>query len=197
MPFNTETRGIQFEFDPGKAPRRREVAAAVKPPLHTLSLLMRNKPGVLVRISLVFSRRGYNLESLVLSPALSVEGMDAMPGEFSRMTITCSGDPDRLEQIIKRIEKLIDVVHAIDYTGKAVIETEVVLVKLKASLSGRTEILQIAESFKATVGDFGLESVILQCAAETEKLDVFIAQLTPFGIIDLVRSGKILMIYSS
>ena len=194
MPLNTETRGAQFELDPGKPPRRREAAAVVKPPLHTISLLVRNKPGVLVRVSLVFSRRGYNLESLVVSPALSVAGIDAMPGEFSRMTITCSGDPDTLEQIIKQIEKLIDVVHAIDHTGKAVIETEVVLVKLRASLSGRTEILQIAESFRATVGDFGLESVILRCAAGTEKLDAFIGLLTPFGIIDLVRSGKILMV---
>lgn len=193
MALNTEPRGAKFELDPGKAPRRREVAAVAKPPLHTISLLVRNKPGVLVRVSLVFSRRGYNMESLVVSPALSVAGINTAPGEFSRMTITCSGDPDTLEQIIKQFEKLIDVVHAIDHTGQPVIETEVVLVKLKASLSGRTEILQIAESFRATVGDFGLESVILRCAGGTEKLDAFIGLLTPFGIIELVRSGKILM----
>ncbi len=193
MAVTTEAPGAQFELDPGKAPRRREAAAAVKPPLHTISLLVRNKPGVLVRVALVFSRRGYNLESLVVSPALSVGGADTTPGEFSRMTITCSGDPDTLEQIIKQLEKLIDVVHAIDHTGQPVIESEVVLVKLAARLNERTEILQIAESFKATVGDFGVESVILRCAAGTDKVDAFVKLLMPYGVIELVRSGKIIM----
>lgn len=193
MASSTVTPGAQFELDPGKAPRRREVAEVVKPPLHTISLLVRNKPGVLVRVSLVFSRRGYNMESLVVSPALSVGGVDATPGEFSRMTITCSGDPDTLEQIIKQLEKLVDVVHAIDHTGQPVIESEVVLVKLKARLNERTEILQIAESFKATVGDFGAESVILRCAAGTDKVDAFVKLLMPYGVIELVRSGKIIM----
>ena len=104
----------------------------VTQPIHTISLLVRNKPGVLVRVSLVFSRRGYNMESLVVSPALSIAGLDAAPGEFSRMTITCSGDPDTLEQIIKQIEKLVDVVHAIDHTGQAVIESELALVKIQS-----------------------------------------------------------------
>ena len=193
MPTVTEPRGAKFELDPGKAPRRTIVADVVTPPLHTISLLVRNKPGVLVRVSLVFSRRGYNMESLVVSPALSVPGFDAAPGEFSRMTITCSGDPDTLEQIIKQFEKLIDVVHAIDHTGQPVIECELALVKLKATLKERTEILQIAENFKAKVVDFGADSMILRSAGETEKLDAFIGLLKPFGIIELVRSGKILM----
>ena len=118
---------------------------------------------------------------------------DAAPGEFSRMTITCSGDPDTLEQIIKQFEKLIDVVHAIDHTGQPVIESELVLVKLKASLKARTEILQIAENFKAKVVDFGADSMILRSAGESDKLDAFVGLLKPFGIIELVRSGKILM----
>lgn len=193
MPSATEQRGAKFELDPGKAPRRNIVTDVVTQPLHTISLLVRNKPGVLVRVSLVFSRRGYNMESLVVSPALSVAGFDAAPGEFSRMTITCSGDPDTLEQIIKQLEKLIDVVHAIDHTGQAVIESELALVKIKVGLKERTEVLQIADNFKAKVVDFGAESVILRVAGETEKLDVFIGLLKPFGIVELVRSGKILM----
>ena len=196
MPSATEPRGAKFELDPGKAPRRRivtDVTDVVTAPLHTISLLVRNKPGVLVRVSLVFSRRGYNMESLVVSPAMSVAGFDAAPGEFSRMTITCSGDPDTLEQIIKQFEKLIDVVHAIDHTGQPVIESELVLVKLKASLKARTEILQIAENFKAKVVDFGTDSMILRSAGESDKLDAFVGLLKPFGIIELVRSGKILM----
>jgi len=186
-------RGAAFEQDPGRVPRRHVVTDVVTPPLHTISLLVRNKPGVLVRVSLVFSRRGYNMESLVVSPAISIAGLDAMPGEYSRMTITCSGDPDTLEQIIKQMEKLVDVVHAIDHTGQPVIESELALVKIKVGLKERTEILQIAENFKAKVVDFGAESLILRCAGETEKLDAFIGLLRPLGLIELVRSGKILM----
>ncbi|HQZ37834.1 MAG TPA: acetolactate synthase small subunit [Vicinamibacterales bacterium] len=193
MPTITEPRGAEFELDPGKAPRRHVVTDVVTAPLHTISLLVRNKPGVLVRVSLVFSRRGYNMESLVVSPALSIAGLGAAPGEFSRMTITCSGDPDTLEQIIKQFEKLVDVVHAIDHTGQPVIESELALVKIKAGLRERTELLQIAENFKAKVVDFGAESLIMRCASETEKLDAFVNLLKPFGIIELVRSGKILM----
>src|SRR6185369_17056367 len=92
---STAPRGAAFEQDPGKAPRRHVVTDVVTQPIHTISLLVRNKPGVLVRVSLVFSRRGYNMESLVVSPALSIAGLDAAPGEYSRMTITCSGDPTR------------------------------------------------------------------------------------------------------
>lgn len=187
-------RGAAFEQDPGRAPRRHVVTDVVTPPLHTISLLVRNKPGVLVRVSLVFSRRGFNMESLVVSPALSIAGLGATPGEYSRMTITCSGDPETLEQIIKQMEKLVDVVHAIDHTGQPVIESELALVKIKVGLKERTEILQIAENFKAKVVDFGVESLILRCAGETEKLDAFIGLLKPFGIIELVRSGKILMV---
>lgn len=157
-------RGAAFEQDPGRAPRRHVVTDVVTPPLHTISLLVRNKPGVLVRVSLVFSRRGYNMESLVVSPALSIAGLGATPGEYSRMTITCSGDPETLEQIIKQMEKLVDVVHAIDHTGQPVIESELALVKIKVGLKERTEILQIAENFKAKVVDFGVESLILRCA---------------------------------
>src|SRR3954466_8380824 len=87
-------------------------------PLHTISMLVRNKPGVLVRVALVFSRRGYNIESLVVSG-------DVTNSQFSRLTITWSGDPETLEQIIKQLTKLIDVVHAFDHTGQAVIESEV------------------------------------------------------------------------
>src|SRR5436190_22702875 len=96
-------------------------------PIHTISALVRNQPGVLVRVALVFSRRGYNIESLVVSA-------DVTNGDFSRMTITCSGDPETLEQIIKQVTKLIDVVTALDHTGQSVYQTEVALVKLKCQV---------------------------------------------------------------
>jgi acetolactate synthase I/III small subunit len=191
---STHQPGEKFELDPGKPVRRHIVTEQIIQPLHTISLLVRNKPGVLVRVALVFSRRGYNIESLVVSPAISVSEIESHePGEFSRMTITCSGDPDTLEQIIKQLEKLIDVVHAIDHTGQAVIESELALVKIKASLKERTEILQIAEHYRAKVVDYGPESIILRIEGESDKVDAFIALIRPLEIRELVRSGKILM----
>jgi len=153
--------------------------------LHTISLYVNNKPGVLVRVALVFSRRGYNIESLVVSPAAE--------GDFSRMTITCSGDPETLEQIIKQLAKLVDVVHAIDHTGDSAYETEIALVKLECAIHERTEILQVAEHFGAKVVDYGSDSLMLRVYGSSEKLDAFIGLLKPFGVVELVRSGKVLM----
>jgi acetolactate synthase-1/3 small subunit len=169
--------------------------AIAAPPLHTIALLVRNKPGVLVRVALVFSRRGYNIESLVVSPAFdgAIAGYQAEVGEFSRMTITCSGDAAVLEQIVKQLEKLIDVVTAIDHSGQAVIESELALIKVKAALASRTEVLQIAEHYKAKVVDYGAESLILRVEGESGKLDACIGLLKAYGIVELVRSGKILM----
>jgi acetolactate synthase I/III small subunit len=162
------------------------MAPAPSAPLHTISILVRNKPGVLVRIALVFARRGYNIESLVVST-------DVANGDFSRMTITCSGDPETLEQIIKQVTKLIDVVHAFDHTGQAVYETEVGLVKLKCAITERTEILQIAELYSAKVVDYGVDSLIVRIVGAKEKLDVFLDLLRTYQIVELVRSGKIIM----
>lgn len=153
--------------------------------LHTISLHVRNKPGVLTRISLTFSRRGYNIESLVVSPGKTEE--------FSRMTITCSGDPDVLEQIIKQLDKLIDVVQAIDHTEQEVIDTEIVLVKVKVPLDARTSLLQTVEHYHGKVVDYAEESVIIRMAGVSEKLDAFINLLRQWEILELVRSGKIVM----
>jgi acetolactate synthase-1/3 small subunit len=154
-------------------------------PIHTISLFVNNKPGVLVRVALVFSRRGFNIESLVVSPGAE--------GRFSRMTITCSGDPNTLEQVVKQLAKLVDVVHAIDHTNDLAYGAEIALVKLLCPLDERTQILQVAEHYKARVVDFGAESLILQVYGSSEKLDAFIDLLRPFGIAELVRSGKLLM----
>lgn len=159
---------------------------ALAAPLHTISLLVRNKPGVLVRIALVFARRGYNIESLIVSG-------DVANSQMSRMTITCSGDLDTLEQIIKQLTKLIDVVHAFDHTGQPVIESEVALVKLACPVTQRTEILQIGDQFGAKVVDYGGESMILRVYGASDKLDACLALLRPYKIAELVRSGKILM----
>ena len=153
--------------------------------LHTLSLFVHNRPGVLVRVALVFARRGYNIESLVVSPAAK--------GGFSRMTITCSGDPTTLEQIIKQLAKLVDVVHAIDHTNDEAYESEIALIKIECGIHERTEILQIAEHFGAKVVDYGAQSLVLRVYGSSDKLDALIALLEPFQLVELVRSGKILM----
>ena len=166
------------------------MSAAVEPtvpayPIHTISLFVNNVPGVLVRVSLVFSRRGFNIESMVVSPAAE--------GRFSRMTVTCSGEPVVLEQIIKQLSKLVDVVHALDHSTDNSYEVEIALVKIECSIEERAQILQIAEHFKARAVDYGSDSVILQANGSSEKVDAMIMLLRPYGIAELVRSGKLLM----
>jgi acetolactate synthase-1/3 small subunit len=155
-------------------------------PLHAISLYVTNRPGVLVRVALVFARRGYNIESLVVSPAAH-EG-------FSRITITCTGDPETLGQMIKQLAKLVDVVRAVDHTGDVSYETEIALVKLSAELDQRTQILQIVEHYGAKVVDYGAETLMLRVYGSSDKLDAFIELLRPYGLLELVRSGKLLMV---
>ena len=152
---------------------------------HTISVLVANKPGVLVRMAQVFARRGYNIDSLVVSPT---QGQ-----EMSRITITAKGDLETLDQIIKQVAKLVDVLHATDHTGENVIEKELALIKMKAPDDSRTPILQLCDHFKAETLDFTSESLVLQVTGSTEKLDAMVEMLTPYGIIELVRTGKILM----
>ena len=152
---------------------------------HTISVFVNNKPGVLVRVALVFSRRGFNIESLVVSPGVE--------GRFSRMTITCSGNAEDLEQVVKQLAKLIDVVHAIDHTADASYQVEIALLKLHCPLDQRTQVLQIAEHYKARVVDFGQDSLIIQAHGSSEKLDALTELLRPFSLVELVRSGKLLM----
>ncbi len=153
--------------------------------LHTISLLVRDAPGVLVRVAMVFSRRGYNIESLVVSPS-------ARSGS-SRMTVTCSGDPSILEQMIKQLAKLVDVVHAIDHTTSDRYETEIALIKVRCSGDERREVLEVAEHFNAKVVDYATQSVILRVYGGSEKLDAMIALFDEDAVIELVRSGKIVM----
>ena len=172
--------------------RRRLLARATAPTpvvtaagLHTISLLVRDAPGVLVRVAMVFSRRGYNIESLVVSPSAE--------SGFSRMTVTCSGDGAILEQMIRQLAKLVDVVHALDHTTSDRYETEIALIKVRCAGPSRSEVLEIAEHFNAKVVDYAPESVILRVYGSSEKLDAMVSLFSPAQIVDLVRSGKIVM----
>ena len=166
-------------------PATQAAVETVPLPVHTISVFVNNKPGVLVRVALVFSRRGFNIESLVVSPGAE--------GRFSRMTITCSGHSRDLEQVVKQLAKLVDVVHAIDHTADASYQVEIALLKLHCPLDQRTQVLQIAEHYKARVVDFGQDSLILQAHGSSEKLDALTELLRPFSLVELVRSGKLLM----
>lgn len=159
--------------------------AAKKAGFHTISLFVRNKPGVLVRVALCFSRRGYNIESLVVSPGKTEE--------FSRMTITCSGDEATLEQVVKQLAKLVDVVHAVDHTDQEVIDVEIALIKVKVPLDDRTALLQVIEHYHGKVVDYGAESLIIRISGTSGKLDAFVDLMTQWEILELVRSGQVIM----
>jgi acetolactate synthase-1/3 small subunit len=152
---------------------------------HTISILTANKPGVLVRISMVFARRGYNIDSLVVSRALD--------GKFSRMTIMAEGELATLDQIIKQLTKLVDIVHAEEHTSDNSVESELALFKVKASDDNRTALLQLIEHFKGITLDFTGESLVIQITADILTVDAFEEMLTKYGIIEMVRTGKVLM----
>ncbi len=154
-------------------------------PKHVISLLVANKPGVLIRTALVFSRRGFNIDSLVVSAS--------QDPRFSMMNITAIGDPNTLIQILHQLNKLVDVVHAKDYTDADILQKELALIKIKCTQDQRTEALQIAQAFKAETTDISPEALIFEVSGKTEKLDAFQQMLAPFGIQEMVRSGKILM----
>jgi acetolactate synthase-1/3 small subunit len=153
--------------------------------MHTLSVYVSNKPGALARIAQVFARRAFNIESLVVSPAVD--------GKFSRMTITCSGDPEGLEQIIKQVVKLIDVMHCIDHTYDKSVMKEMGLIKIAVDAEGRSEALQIAEHFGCKTVDLTPDSMILQVVGDPAKINALEEMIQKFRIVELVRTGKVVM----
>jgi acetolactate synthase I/III small subunit len=153
--------------------------------IHTLSVYVANKPGVLARIAQVFARRGFNIDSLVVSSSVD--------GNFSRMTITAKGDPSGLQQIIEAVRKLIDVIHCVDHTGENTVVKELGLVKIACGPEARTEALQIADHFGAETADLTDKSMMLMITGDTEKVDAMISLLKKFRIIELVRTGKVVM----
>jgi acetolactate synthase-1/3 small subunit len=132
----------------------------------------------------VFARRGYNIESLAVSHVRD---------GFARMTITSRGAPDNIEQIKKQLAKLIDVVYVTDHHDKAPVEVEIALLKLRAAQGARDELMRIAENFESQIVDDETETVMLRLSGSSRELDDCIAALRPYGIEELIRSGKIVM----
>ncbi len=154
-------------------------------PKHTISVLVHDRPGVLSRIAQVFARRGYNIDSLVVSAA-------HLPG-FSRMTIVSKGDPVILDQIIKQLDKLVDVVRAAEHTGEESVVRELALIKVKAEVATRTEILQIVDVFRAKTVDISEDSLIVEVTGDSEKLDAVENLFHRYGIQEMIRSGKLII----
>lgn len=159
--------------------------AKTRGPSHTLSILVNNEPGVLMRICQVFSRRGFNIDSLVVS-----EGRNA---NFSRMTIGISGDPQGLTQIIMQVGKLIDVIHCSEHDNEDAVVKEMILVKFLASDEKRTQALQIIEHFGGKTVDLTPTSMIALVSGNSTKIDAAIGMFSQFEIIETVRTGKVVM----
>lgn len=152
---------------------------------HSISLYVANKPGVLIRISLVFARRGYNIDSLVVS--------ESNDKRFSRMNITATGDPETLTLMLNQLNRLVDVVHAKEHNSEEALQRELALIKVKCSSDQRTDILQIADVFKARNMDLSDSSLTFQVTGTSSKLDAFQELLETYGIIELIRSGNLIM----
>lgn len=154
-------------------------------PTHTISILVANKPGVLVRVALVFARRGYNIDSLVVSATVNPK--------YSRMTITAKGSPETLEQIIKNVDKLVDVIHASEHDPSHSIDRELALIKIKDTSANRDDVTKYSKKFHAKIVDESDKTLIVAQSGTTAELDEFEAILKKMGILEYVRSGKLLM----
>lgn len=151
---------------------------------HTIAILVEDQPGVMSRVAGLFTRRGFNIESIAV-------GHSETAG-ISRMTIIVSGDQKILEQVTKQLNKLIDVIRVRDIPSHNIIERELVLVKVHTdSLSVRAEIIQLVEIFKAKVVFVERKTVTIELSGDEEKVSGFLKLLEPFGIIEIVRTGRI------
>ncbi len=150
---------------------------------HTISILVSNKFGVLSRISGLFSGRGFNIESLNVA--------ETNDPSVSRMTIVTRGDDQKIEQITKQLNKLVDIIKVIDLTEENFIDREMVLIKMNAEMKNREEILRIVEIFRAKVVDVSPSTYTIEITGDEGKLKGIMELLRPLGIKEIVRSGRI------
>jgi acetolactate synthase-1/3 small subunit len=150
---------------------------------HTLSVLVENKTGVLARVSGLFSRRGFNIESLAVGPTENEE--------VSRITIVVSVEGSALEQVTKQLNKLVNVLKIVELEEKQAVQRELLLVKVRADEGNRRDVLQIVELFRAKVADVGPEAVTIEMTGRPDKLDAILKMLEPYGIREMVQSGMV------
>lgn len=153
---------------------------------HTLAVLVKNKSGVLARVAGLFSRRGYNIDSLAV-------GVTEDP-DVSRMTIVVHGDDAVLEQVTKQFNKLVDFITVSDIGRDDAVGRELALIKVAADLNSRAEIVQIANIFKARIVDIALNSMIIEVTGDEGKIEAIEKLLRQFGINEIVRTGKIALV---
>jgi acetolactate synthase-1/3 small subunit len=152
---------------------------------HTITVLVDNKPGVLARVSGLFARRGYNIESLAVSITDNPE--------ISRMTIVVNGDERVVEQITKQLHKLIDVSKVMDYIDIPMVARELALIKVNAEVAHRTALLQLVEVFRGRVIDMADKTFVIELTGSNDKIDAFEKLIEPYGVKELVRTGRIAM----
>ncbi|THJ75990.1 acetolactate synthase small subunit [Candidatus Frankia alpina] len=150
---------------------------------HTLSVLVENKPGVLARVSGLFSRRGFNIESLAVGPT---EHPDV-----SRMTIVVAVEDLPLEQVTKQLNKLVNVLKIVEMDTSVSVQRELMLIKVRAEASARSQVLETVTLFRAKVVDVAPDAVTIEATGTRDKLDALIRMLEPFGIRELVQSGMV------
>ncbi|MCX6672309.1 MAG: acetolactate synthase small subunit [Methanothrix sp.] len=153
---------------------------------HTIAVIVENKSGVLTRIAGLFSRRSFNIDSLSVG---ATENPD-----YSRMTITVQGDRDVLEQVIKQLSKLINVIRVSELEPGESIERELAIIKVNADKESRSEIMQIVNIFRAKIIDVSHKSMIIEVTGDEEKVDAIVQLLRQFGIKEMARTGKVSMV---
>ena len=156
---------------------------------HTIGIIVSNKPGVLSRVSGLFSRRGFNIHSLAV-------GTTEDP-ELSRITIVAEGDDDTLEQIVKQLYKLIDVVKVHELSNIPAVDRELVLLKISANENTRSEIQQIVDNFRAKIVDLGEKALIIEATGDSDRIDALEKMVEKYGVKEMVRTGKISLARSS
>jgi acetolactate synthase-1/3 small subunit len=150
---------------------------------HTLSVLVENKPGVLARVSGLFSRRGFNIESLAVGPTEHPE--------ISRITILVSVEGSALEQVTKQLNKLVNVIKIVELEERQSVLRELLLIKVRADDTTRRSVLETVELFKARVADVGPEALTIELTGRPDKLNAMIRMLEPYGIREMVQSGTV------
>ncbi|MDP9393208.1 MAG: acetolactate synthase small subunit [Actinomycetota bacterium] len=150
---------------------------------HTLSVLVENKPGVLARIASLFSRRGFNIDSLAVGPT-------ELP-DISRMTIVVNVEVLPLEQVTKQLNKLVNVLKIVELDPAASVQRELMLIKVKADLDSRSHVLETVQLFRAKVVDVSPDAVTIEATGNADKLEALLRVLEPFGIRELVQSGMV------
>jgi acetolactate synthase-1/3 small subunit len=150
---------------------------------HTLSVLVENKPGVLARIAGLFSRRGFNIDSLAVGPTEHPE--------VSRMTIVVNVEESPLEQVTKQLNKLVEVIKVVELDRELSVNRELLLVKVRADATSRGQVLEVVQLFRAKVVDVTIDAVTIQLVGNQGKLDDFLRVLEPYGVRELVQSGVV------